>query len=475
MYPRETILLCQNHKNGVYREPQETGNGLQAKEGAFAPTLLELEQPEQFQFYDLFDVSEFTFSPEKKTGHLKMELSMLQKYRKLSLSAQLLDTEKEVVLKEIPIKCAADESRLTVEQDFALDEEILPENLGVLVHGAWEADGLEENKMKILRKADLQAKDYIYKHTHPASQETTCIIGSIEGLDPYIPVTWEKGESGHIVIALIRKPEDLKDVDYLCGAGRVPQKANRPVLCVPGAGELDFSAGCQPVSDSRHLNTAECRLYKKSGGCAVIASTAAYEIEGKSDSDGAIKLTRTGNGYRYQFTAWNNGKNPISYDDADQWRKTEFDYELKLTVYSTTQESTGKRWHRHTLRVASFEKADYTIPSLQIMYGCVAADTNIRMADGSEKEIRFVKIGDTVLGRDGIEMKVENVWSGPEQEPMRDTVGNSGASDVDRSRKRQLRMETRRRLSSGRICISGRKGRVPHPRDQRKRRVGACL
>ena len=50
--------------------------------------------------------------------------------------------------------------------------------------------------------------------------------------------------------------------------------------------------------------------------------------------------------------------------------------------------------------------------------GCVAPDTEIRMADGSLKQIRNIRIGDYVVGRGNAIMMVMNCWIGPEREPM---------------------------------------------------------
>jgi hypothetical protein len=52
------------------------------------------------------------------------------------------------------------------------------------------------------------------------------------------------------------------------------------------------------------------------------------------------------------------------------------------------------------------------------MYGCMAPDTEITMSDGKTKQICQIDTGDVVQGRNGENMQVDNIWTGPETDKM---------------------------------------------------------
>lgn len=418
MYPREMVLACKSHKNGIFRK-ERAANGLLDAENVKL-TLLETEEPQMFETYDSFDVPEFTFSEQSGTGSFKIQLSLQKKWKDLAIGAQIVDMEKETVIMDIPLVTEKNQSQLSVSKEFHLDSNQTATTIGIIAMGKWGNKELEENEVSVYREANTAAKEFTYVHVYPKPEEETVRMGKIEH---------DTGKTGkvtkkdHIVIALIREPNDLTDVDYLCGAGRYGG-ANHPVLCVPGEGYIQFPADHKAESDSSHQNTAICKLFRKQGGAAVIATTEAYEI------DNCISIAPMGNKYHYSFRAWNKDGHGTPYDDPDGWQKTEFDYHLELKLYSTTQEGGEKKWHKHRVVVCSDGVSEVEMTSLQIMYGCVAPETMIKMEDGKEKEIRSIRIGDIVIGKDNVRMEVVNVWKGPEMEAMVEITTEDGKNKV---------------------------------------------
>lgn len=164
------------------------------------------------------------------------------------------------------------------------------------------------------------------------------------------------------------------------------------------------------MSDEQHQNSAVCRLYRKTGGAAVIAGTdhAAYET-------GKIEIIPSGQTYRYQFLSW-----MTSYYDPASWVKTAFDYRLELTLH--TYEEENDKWNIREFVIDTRDPesiADNLLP-LEVMYGCVAPDTMITMNDGMMKKICDVRIGSSICGKDGTEQRVRNVWRGPQYDAMLD-------------------------------------------------------
>lgn len=130
-------------------------------------------------------------------------------------------------------------------------------------------------------------------------------------------------------------------------------------------------------------------------------------------STNAITITPFGNGYVYQFLAWGMG-----YSDPFGWKKTEFDYRLELTLNTVKANGT---WNTRDFYIDT-RNPDISITdevlTIAIMYGCMAPETEITMADGSRKQICRINIGDVAEGRNGEGMKVTNIWKGPEMDTM---------------------------------------------------------
>lgn len=59
-----------------------------------------------------------------------------------------------------------------------------------------------------------------------------------------------------------------------------------------------------------------------------------------------------------------------------------------------------------------------TISKLHLLWGCVADHTLVRMADGSCKQIKDIKIGDRVCAKNGGHGYVEDIIRGREEEPL---------------------------------------------------------
>lgn len=407
-YPKEIISECRENVNNITRK-RRASRLLGAD--SVNPTLLEVERPQLYQFYDVFEIEEFTFSENSAAGHLKIQISLLNTFKDLKISAQILDLGSEKVIAEISPKTASDTNYLIVEEDFTVGADIEIKQLGVIAYGDWGNITPEDNQLSAFKKANSTDYDYIYRHVYPKKEKEAVILGELESRYAERGVT---GDKDHIVIALIRRPDDVSDVDYICGFGRDEKTGNTPNLCVPGQGDLVFDKTEIPKEDEGHKNSAVCRLYRKGGGAAVVAATPDYEC------DQIIEIMPMEHGYHYEFVSWGKG-----YHDPAGWKKTEFDYKLEMKVYTVVkkeeQEDEQEDWRIHELIVTSLKGlASFTeeVPSLQIMYGCMAPDTLIRMADGTEQEIRCITIGDRVMGRDNRQMRVVNVWRGPEMENM---------------------------------------------------------
>lgn len=404
-FPRETILMCQQRPNQICRK-KKPGRLRTLSDN---PTILEMDAPQLFEIYDAFEIQDFTYSRETGTGHFLARLSLKETWHELGIAVQIVDLATEKVLAAVEEHRAKDCSCLVEEETFSLPAANLGGEirLGLIAYGEWGDQDRKEHELAVFKEADSQEGDFEYRHGFPKKEKKTVVLGKIENMDPDMEIPEGEGEEGHIVIALIRRPDKFDDIDYLCGYGRDSHHNNRPILCVPGKGDMIFSSDETPKEDAEHKNYGICKLYRKNGGVSVIAGTPDYCCDNK------IEITPVGHGYHYSFVSWDK-----TYMDAGSWKRTEFDYHLEMDVHTVSGPKDDPVWHKHHLVISKLEGiASFTdeVRPLQIMYGCVAPWTMIRMADGSEKEIRQIQIGDMVLSRNGRKRRVCNVWRGAEK------------------------------------------------------------
>ncbi|MDE6846123.1 MAG: hypothetical protein K2J99_10195 [Lachnospiraceae bacterium] len=400
-YPQDLISECRKNRNQICRKRTA---GMMLKAAGTAPTLLELENPEPYQFYDIFEVNDFSYSKEKQKGHLRAELSLLNSCKNLEIYAHILDLKNGQVIAQVPAKHGKNTNDLILDQEFTAKKEVA-ENMGVIAYGKWGNNFPEENELTVYKEVNTSYPGVRYMHKYPKKEKETVIFETLEGWHPLEFA--EKGDDDHIIIALIRSPKNTNDVDYICGAGR-DKRTGYPIVCVPGEGTFSFPAGEKPESSEECPNYAVCKLYRKSGGATVIASS-----DNPAYSTNAIAIIPSGNGYTYQFLAWGMG-----YSDPANWKKTEFDYRLELTLNTVKADGTWKtREFYIDTRKRDSSITEEVLP-LAIMYGCMAPETEITMADGSRKQICRMNIGDMVEGRNGEGMKVTNIWKGPEMDSM---------------------------------------------------------
>lgn len=404
-YPEELIEKCKAAHNQIVRLPAKDGR---LRSVPTAPTLLEQTQYKAGEFSDIFEITEFSYDPETRSGHLRADISLCETVNYMEITAEILDMDSKAVVAQVPMVQNTHATQLVMQNDFTVGSDV-SEHLGILAYGKWGPDTVHESELVIFEEANHPKSEQEYIHIRPKKETEAVILGNLENFAPE-PVG--EGDDDHIVIALIRRPENTKDVDYICGYGR--DSANRPTLCVPGQGRIIL-----PTDETLNVekSTGTCKIYRKTGGAAIIAAVGdgeGYELD-------QIHILGSNNVVEYNFVSWNTG-----YKDKGGWEKTEFDYRLQLDLVTNLA---GGGSDIHMIYVDSRPNCPNMtdlIKPLQIMFGCLAPDTRILVyeqnAQGEllKKEVPIcrIKIGDKIVGKDGQAVKVSNIWSGEEADPM---------------------------------------------------------
>jgi len=416
-YPAEVIARCRANRNGICRNTP-FGDGLpeadvQERERNVKLSLLEQDKPEPFSFADIFEVPDFTYNARTGEMALKADIFLINPVEFLELSAEIVDTESETVLYRVAASKGQNDRTLILEWKKALFGVKSGARVAAVVYGKWGRRSHPKNDLTIVREANSSYPGLTYNHIWPKKEESMVVLGNPGAVWPTDRVT---GDADCIVIALVRRPTDEKDVDYLCGYGYKPYPY--PTLAVPGQGEILLPPGVEPIfNDDQHKNRVKCMLYKQSGGACVVADSSRpdYELP-----EAKVELTQYGNGYRYRFISWDK-----SYLGPKDWKKEKYDYRLELTLYGK-QNGVCKPFYLSIDSRPGYESITDLIRTLEVMYGCVAPDTPVRMADGSVREICRIEVGDVVKSRDNRLMRVDNVWKGPEKERMYEICAGDG-------------------------------------------------
>ncbi len=162
---------------------------------------------------------------------------------------------------------------------------------------------------------------------------------------------------------------------------------------------------------------ATCILGPRNGGGKTILGIVP---EYTSDCKG-MQFNAVGNQLYYDM-AYNWG---MSYNEPAGWVKSEFDYELRLSIsFKDTQTGKITPYYPRISSVVNDTGATETIKPLYIMYGCLEENTLIKMSDDTSKKIQEIEIGNEIMGADGEAWMVKNVWRGTEEELLVLSVGD---------------------------------------------------
>lgn len=173
------------------------------------------------------------------------------------------------------------------------------------------------------------------------------------------------------------------------------------------------------IYDAENPVKAVCTITSYNGSGAFVAAVGVCDGSSYKTQDGEIKIKVTPTSLQYEMTtAW---KEPFL--DSGLWDIHNFNYDLSITCTIRVD----ARIDRFTYRVSSIVPQDgfcmEKIPRLTIKWGCLAEGTEILMADGTQKKVQDLLIGDLIKTVSG-SARVKNMWLGTEEGCVRITADN---------------------------------------------------
>lgn len=216
----------------------------------------------------------------------------------------------------------------------------------------------------------------------------------ITQVTPFAPLP--VNHPGATVVKIATGVRDHSDVDYY-----YPNPFQTAEIIVPFSGQATLASGCSVVATTP-CQTGSLTLINQSGGATYVLATTSV-IAAFANSSGSTVTWSMGPDWQLVFPdAAGPGNFDITLQASLNILSGGAPVSTQLTVSSVAPPSTGGK-----------------LLPLNIMWGCVAPWTLVRMADGSERMICEIRAGDRLIAdASGRLVEVERVITGTEREPM---------------------------------------------------------
>lgn len=365
---------------------------------------------------DICQVLSFSFDPVSRSGAVDAILSLITASSCIKMRGELVDITRQQLLGSLPLSPEVhDTDHCELATEFYLDgtNELQPEDVAVLIWADWQADDCERH-MVVEHDNNGSIPDHVYEHIFPRKEKKMQIISFYDSVstdeENHVYTEIEKTQRGsaeQIIICFNRSPQGYNDVDYKCMISTVPQKGDKPYFAVPGRGIIRM-LGATANTESKDLS-AQCTVVRADGGGGA---------QQKYENDYTPWISANANGeWEYNtLMSWKqeflgpSGSNTIKYDYILEIKvpfKTIQGGEVNVTTIVSSRKT-----------VSGTNGPDEPIPQIIFMWGCIAGDSKITMADHSQKPMDCLKIGDLVCATDGSAAHISNIWTGSEDKPL---------------------------------------------------------
>lgn len=356
-------------------------------------------------------VEQFGFDAATGKGFVFAVCSLLEDASEISMSGKVLDTKNHRILGSLPIGSSAKDAQICeLKTEFEVGQAVVDsDDVAVLIEAKWTCKDGKKNSIAVEYENVTGALQTVYTHDRPKKEDKLVEIKIVANDVRPHPVEFtelekiQRGNEELIIVAFNRGPENFSDLDYRCNVVNFPG-SRYPTFAAPGKGIITV-IGASPT------------LEGISGSCIVTASDGGgFALEDLGAVPGIFRIV--GNELHYDMNiSWNQqflkpgGRSDVKYH-----------YTLRICANFIT--ATGSQY-RACVTVTTRDESpttgvlERTIPMLQFLWGCMAHGTPILMADGKTKAIQDIKIGDKVMGVQGNEVSVNNVWKGIESGSMR--------------------------------------------------------
>ena len=195
---------------------------MKSPQGKVALTQFEQKSAVPEKLYDVFSAAFIADTDKSHSGEYEAIVTLEKPSPEISLKGEVVNRDTGEVVATVPESKVQNSTNHAINDTFEI-KDVAPEKLAFVVHAEYTAEGSVQTPTCVsdlkLRSGGL-AYNHIYPKKEPAGKPV--IFGQPEGLN--VPAFQGEPDSGHIVVALMRMPEDKNDVDYICGWGTCPRR-----------------------------------------------------------------------------------------------------------------------------------------------------------------------------------------------------------------------------------------------------------
>lgn len=253
-------------------------------------------------------------------------------------------------------------------------------------------------------------KEDIAQVFDPSKPQPVPVYGSGQTPPPFS----ENDPDSYVLVALFRGPQDLHDCDYVCYVGK---EAGQPHIEVPFLCRLTAAKNWKFREFA--AEQSYCILTGKGEDCGAARLIAGLN-ESYTESGFVCRMSEDRQTAVVSLaTPWK--EHTLQPGDM---RKFFYDMDLHLEMVMEKRSNPDDTEiafldlsSRNRSAASAGGEEDIVLYPVALMWGCFAEDTQIRMADGSTRQISDIKIGDAVMQpKDGRPVRVRNIWKGTEKE-----------------------------------------------------------
>lgn len=360
-------------------------------------TLFETETPDVKQWYDVFHVMDCTKTKDAKM-HVGALLALTYSSSFLELEAAVYDKETQEKIAEFAPVTEKNTAVAELDESRDIPQGFEARELVCVVKGVYEDE--DKRRHELLKPSMLayDIKDYIdYHHIRPIKEEK-CIYTGGKWQELYSGGT-EGKVNDRVVISYLRTPKDVSDCDYVCNFDR-GEGTDHPIVGIPFHATLSLKQEgyfSEPVTGRGWIQRMDS---SRSGGKSLIYEDRLQHSYGKR-GDTKVEID--------EDKGWGVVYNEESMEPVD----FQFYYDMQgKIVTGGGQDEVTVPWHTSVTSDINQTGCLYSgMKPLRIMWGCLAQDTLISMANGFKRKIQNVRVGEFVVTQNG-QARVTNSWSG---------------------------------------------------------------
>lgn len=380
-------------------------------------TLFEQENPDPSQWYDVFQVTDFS----KDTGdnvHVGAVMAFTRCRPDISLDAAVYDRETGEKLQDLTEVSKENSALIELNELCPLCGEAIGKELVLVVEGSYRDEAGSRHSLYKPKPLSVDIKDYVtYEHIRPKKEENCVFIG--EGIATYMSGSYVGKVNDRIVISYLRTPDDISDCDYVCNFKR-GEHTDHPIIGIPFHAVLGLQQSGYfeaPVVGRGWI----CRMDESGSGGKIITYEDKSEHSYGKSGDESIEIE--------EAQSWG-----VTYGEEGGMKPVDFQFYYDMHIEIAVTEKVGGEEKKTSLSWDTTATSDpaaagsifQEIKPLRIMWGCLEQNALITMWDGSRRRINEIRIGEGILANDKY-ARVSNIWKGYEENLVKITL-ESGTS-----------------------------------------------